>query len=78
MACNCIENTEKRLRVETGDNEAFVRSNYDIKAGERKIPIEAYYRGKIAGLVFKKNLSPAFIAPAYCPFRGKKYIEEDA
>jgi hypothetical protein len=68
---------EESLRKETGDNEAFIKSNYDIKARERKIPIEAYYRGKIAGLVFKKNLTPAFIAATYCPFCGKKYTEED-
>jgi hypothetical protein len=67
---------EEQLRIKTGDNEAFIKSVYDVVAEKRRITIEAYYRGKIAGAVFKKNLTPAFFAPTYCPFCGKKYIEE--
>jgi hypothetical protein len=42
----------------------------------RRFDAEAYYRGKILGLTFKKNFSLAYLAFDFCPICGKKYIEE--
>jgi hypothetical protein len=66
---------EEELRKSTGDDEAFIRANYDVKEKIRRPPIEAYYRGKILGKLFKKNLSLAYLSTDYCPFCGKKYID---
>jgi hypothetical protein len=73
MACNCIERKEEELRKSTGDDEAFIRARYDVKEKLRRLPIEAYYRGKILGKFFKKNLSLAYLSADYCPFCGEKY-----
>jgi hypothetical protein len=75
MACNCIEHLEAELRESTGDDEAFIRTNFDVKDKIRRPPIEGYYRGKILGKLFKKNLSIAFLSSDYCPFCGKKYVD---
>jgi hypothetical protein len=75
MPCNCIEEQEAILRKETGDNEAFIAAAFDVKEKQRRFSAQAYYRGKILG-IFKKNLSLAYLSFDYCPFCGKKYIED--
>jgi hypothetical protein len=75
MACDCIERIEAELQKNTGDNEAFVAASYDIKAKIRRFSATAYYRGKIGGIIFKKNFSSAYLNFDYCPFCGKKYEE---
>lgn len=75
MACECIENMEEVLRKATGDDEAFLSTDFDIKNQIRVFNAKGFYRGKVLGH-YKKNFLLSHITFTHCPFCGKKYVEE--
>jgi len=75
VACNCIEDIEEKLRQATGDDEAFLSTDFDIDNRVRVFNAKGFYRGKLLGK-FKKNFLLSYIPFTHCPFCGKKYIEE--
>jgi hypothetical protein len=80
MACNCIEQKEDKLREKTGDGEAFICTTFDFDTMSRYFHAKAHFRQKKPRLfgsdAFYKNFSITYIPFEYCPFCGKKYIEE--
>ena len=76
MACNCIEEKEAELQKDTGDDEAFLSTVYDFNRKVRCMNVKAFYRGKNVMHKYKKNFLLSYISFDYCPFCGKKYIEE--
>ena len=80
MACNCIEEKEAKLQKDTGDDEAFIDAFFNFDKKIWLFNIKAFYRKKIIKIgkkeLFSKNFSIAHISFNYCPFCGKKYIEE--
>jgi hypothetical protein len=75
MACNCIDRVEAELRKNTGDDEAFLETVYDVKEKVRRFNAKGFYRGKFLDKFLKKNFSLAYVSFDYCPFCGKKYVE---
>jgi len=77
MSCNCIKMAEKRLKEETGDQEARIITKMAIvrKNGSNSlkdfIPIPVTYRPKKKDGSFGKPKKDMFVIGAYCPFCGK-------
>jgi hypothetical protein len=79
MACDCIERKEVELQKQVDDPEAFISAILDFKTNMRRFNAKCFYRKKIKNPIkdfFMKNFSVTFIPFEYCPFCGKKYIEE--
>ena len=77
MSCKCIEKIEKKLRDDTGDNEAELVTGYNFPFANKShtvevfIPIQVKYRQKKKDGNFG-NKKQYNIMGAYCPFCGKK------
>nr|DAQ42374.1 MAG TPA: 30S ribosomal protein S11 [Caudoviricetes sp.] len=79
MPCNCFENAQKKVREITGDPHAIIRSVFtDINGKLYRLPsIEVLYHKKKKDGSFYRNQSEIDLTYQYCPFCGKKIIEDD-
>jgi hypothetical protein len=80
MSCDCIEKVEEKLRTETGDPKAKIKTGFRFVAGKSIapddfIPIAVHYRKKKKDGTFSTKRINHHILGAYCPFCGKKYKE---
>jgi hypothetical protein len=74
--CNCIEEMEAKLQQKTGDSEAFIPAQFDFEHDLRRFYCKGLFQRKGNGKHPSPNFMSSHIPFDYCPFCGKKYIEE--
>ena len=79
MACNCFEDAKEKVREAIGDPNAMIRGVFTPINGKiRLLPsIEVLYRKKKKDGTFCKSQSSIDLTYQFCPFCGKKIIEEE-
>lgn len=79
MACDCFEKAKNKVRQTLDDPNATIRSVYTIV--ERKVmclpSIEVIYHKKKRDGTREKKESSIDLTYGYCPFCGKKIIEDN-
>lgn len=79
MACDCFNQAKKMIREQTGDPLANMRGVIAIVKGTMMFlpSIAVLYRKKKKDGTFRKNNSEIDLTYGYCPFCGKKLIENE-
>lgn len=78
MACDCFEKAKLKVREATGDPHAKIRGVFTSVDGKICLlpSIEVLYRKKKKDGTFAKKDSSIDLTYSYCPFCGKKLIED--
>lgn len=80
MACDCFEQAKVKVREATGDPLAKIRGVFTSVNGKICLlpSIEVLYRKKKKNGSYSKRDSSIELTYGYCPFCGKKLLEDDA
>lgn len=80
MSCNCIEETNELLVEKYGEGSgACLKTGYalDNKTNGLRLALSfdfSFRRKTKAG--FAKNITTGTVSPTFCPFCGKRYLED--
>lgn len=76
MACDCISKVEKLIKEKTNES-GCLDAGIGVPSGVAMVNIYGLYRKQKKDGTFMEKWQQVKIFPEYCPFCGKKYIEED-
>ena len=76
MACNCILNIEKLIKERTNET-GCVDSGITCPDGNLRMNVYGLYHKQKKDGTYQDKWQQVNLMAEYCPFCGKKYVEDD-
>lgn len=75
MACNCISKVEQLIKEKTNES-GCLDVGIGVPSGLAMVNIYGMFHKQKKDGTFREKWEKVNIFPEYCPFCGKKYVEE--
>ena len=75
MACNCISRVEKLIKEKTNES-GCLDTGIGVPSGTEMVNIYGMFHKQKKDGTFRDKWEKVNIFPEYCPFCGKKYVED--
>jgi hypothetical protein len=75
MSCDCISKVEKIIKEKTNES-GCLDASIGVPSGVLKVNIYGMFHKQKKDGTFREKWETLNILPEYCPFCGKKYVDD--